>query len=126
MRHAKTGIVQEDEPHIDGDPLGLAELPQHIALAKHAVGDRLDRPIAPGVGLEIDRAVFREIDLSLAMRAQELAGMIAAGDGDGVKPERCEPHGGFADPCFGEVPGIGVDRPVAHGIIAPVIAGPWG
>src|SRR5690606_41486011 len=87
MRQAKRRIVQKYQPDIDGHTSVIAELFQHVTLAQKAVGKRLNGAVARRVGTEISGAILGEVDLArLAVRPQELAGVIAAGDGDGVEP----------------------------------------
>ena len=84
-------VVQQHQPDIDRHAALVDQLAQHVALAEQAVGYRLDGAIARGVGLEIDRAILGEIDFAgLAMRAHELAGMVAAGDRHRVEAETAE------------------------------------
>ena len=81
--------------------------------------DRLDRAVAAGIGLEIDRSVFRKIDLArLAVRPQELACVVAPRDRHRIEAERQEPVDRGADAGLGEIPGVGVNGLVAHRVVS--------
>src|SRR5207344_1339762 len=100
---------------VDGHAAGLDEFAENVALAEQLAGYRLDVAIAGRIGVEIDRSVIGEIDLSgLAVRAHELAGMIAAGDRYRIEAEIAEFVGRDSRAGFRQVPGIGVNRLVAH------------
>ena len=69
VRHAERRIVQQHEPDIDRHASIVGQLAQHVALGEQAVGPRLDGAVARRIGLEIDRAVFGEVDFArLAVR----------------------------------------------------------
>ena len=122
VRHAEARIVQKDEPDIDRHAAAVDQFAQHVTLAERSVGHRLDGAVARRIGLEIDRPVVGEIDLSrLTVRAHELAGMVAAGDRHRVEAEVAELLRGGRDAGFREIPGIGVNSLVAHRI--PRISG---
>lgn len=116
MRRAQACVVQQHQPDIGRHRGAIAEIAKHILSGRqHRMRDRLDRAIARGVSPEIDDAVLGEIDLAgLAVRPQELARVIAAGDGDGVEAYRLELAQGLVHAAFSEIPGIGVDGLVAH------------
>ena len=99
----------------------VGQFAQHIALGQHRVCDRLDRAVAPWVGLEIDRAVLRKIDLAaLALRTQELSVMVAASHRDGVEAKRPELVRRGGDTALGQVPSIAIDGLVLHECLFPL------
>ena len=115
MRHAEPRVVQQHQPDIDRHAALVGQLAQHVALANEPVRDRLDGAVARRIGVEIDRSVLGEIDLSgLAVRPHELAGVIAAGDRHRIEAEAAELLRGGFDAGFREIPGIGVNGLVAH------------
>ena len=115
MRHAEPRIVQQHQPDIDGHAAVVDQFAQNIALAEQPVGDRLYGAIARRIGVEIDRSVIGEIDLSgLAVRAHELAGVIAAGDRHRIEAEVAEFVCRGRDAGFRQIPGVGVNGLVAH------------
>ena len=79
------------------------------------VGDGLDGAVAGRIGVEIDGSVIGEVDLAgLAVRAQELASVVTAGDRHRIEAEAAELACSGGDAGFREIPGIGVDGLVAH------------
>jgi hypothetical protein len=114
MSGAQPRVVEEDHPGIHGDP-GISQRTEHVMLLVEAVRERLDAAVAPLVSGEIDGAVLGKIHLpGAALWADELAGMVAPGERDSVEPER--PHLVSESHCadLGNIPSIGIDRPVAH------------
>ena len=91
--------MQEHQPRIHRDARRRVSSRNMSRLGDEGVGDRLDRAVALRIGAEIDGAVLREIDLAVvALRPDEFAGVIAAGERDGVEAERLE----FGDTSFGD------------------------
>ena len=116
MLQAEPRVVQEHEPNV-GRHAALSTKLAHDVLPgrKHRVFDWLDRAVAAEIRLEIDRPVLGKIDLAaFAMGPQELACMVAAGDRHRVEAKGEEPVDRRADADLGDIPGIGVDRLVAH------------
>ena len=115
MRRAEQCVVQQHQPDIGCGIFLDRQFTEDIAAGQHGVGHRLDGTVAARIGLKINRAVLGKVNLAgLAMWPQELACMIAAGHGDGIKPKFAETADGFGHARFSQIPRIGIDRAVAH------------
>ena len=114
--------MQQHQPDIDGHAALVDQLAQYVALAKRSIGHGLDGAVARRIGVEIDRPIVREIDLSrLAVRTHELAGMVASGNRHRIQAKVAELPRGGRDAGFREIPGIGVNGLVAHRSPASVV-----
>ena len=89
MGQPEDAVVQQDQPKIDRDIARMGQLADNVALGEKTVLDRFDRAIAREVGMEINGAVFGEIDFAvLSLGAEEFSGVIAARDGEYCDPAR--------------------------------------
>ena len=98
---------------------------QHIVLRQEAVGARRDGAVARPIRAEIGRPVLGEEHLSsLAMRPQELSGMIAAAMVTVSRPRSWKRSTAAAVPVSTRIPCVAVDGLVAHGRLTD--GGGWG